>query len=100
MKRMLAIDVALLIAYFLAWCAADYVLVRSPGYPGNIHSVDWLFILIPVVTLATNLWMTRHFSRPRAILYSILGTLLVCLALVFIVLTLGILFHFRIGGQL
>jgi multisubunit Na+/H+ antiporter MnhF subunit len=100
MKRMLAIDVALLIAYFLAWFAADYALVRSPGYPDNIHSVDWLFILIPVVTLATNLWITRHFSRPRAILYSILGTLLVCLALVFIVMTLGILFHFSFGGQL
>lgn len=97
---MFTVDLALLIAFYLMWCAIDYALVRSPNYPDNIHCADWAFLLIPVVTLGANIWITRGLSRPRSILYSILGALLVCLALVFAVLTLGSAFHLRIGGQL
>ncbi len=100
MKKMLLVDLILLAAFFIAWCAIDYLLVRSRGYPDNIHCADWAFIFIPIVTLALNLWMTRNLSRSRAILYSILGTIIVCLALVFAVLALGVPFHFMIGGQL
>ena len=98
-KKMLVIDLALLVAFFLAWCAVDYLLVRSQGYPDNIHSADWAFAMIPVVTLASNLWITRHLSRSRAVLYSILGTFALCVVLVFAVLALGIPFHVMIGGQ-
>lgn len=93
------VDAFLVVAFFLAWCTIDYLLVRSPGYPGNIHRADWVFISIPIATLASNLWITRHLPRTRAILYSILGTILVCLALVFAVLALGVTFHLMIGGQ-
>lgn len=97
---MLVFDAFLLIAFVLAWCTIDYALVRSPGYPDNIHRADWVFILIPVATLAANLWITRHLSRWRAVLYSILGTVGVCVALVLAVLALGVTFHLMIGGQL
>ena len=98
-KRMLGVDLALLVAFFLAWCTVDYLLVRSRGYPDNIHRADRAFVLIPVVTLVTNLWIARHLSRPRAVLYSILGAFAVCVLLVLAVLALGIPFHVMIGGQ-
>ena len=100
MKKMFIVDAVLLIAFFIAWCLLDYLLVRSSGYPDNIHRSDWAFVLIPIVTLASNLWMTRHLSRSQAILYSILGTIVVCVVLVLAVLAIGIPFHFMIGGQL
>jgi hypothetical protein len=97
MKKMLTVDVLLMIVFFLIWCVLDFMLVRSSEYPKNIYRFDRVFLLMPAVTLASNLWITRRLSRPMAILYSILG---VCLALMFAVVTLGICFHLSIGGGL
>jgi len=97
---MIIIDTLLLIMFFVAWCILDYLLVRSAEYPDNIHSGDWVFAFVPITTLACNLWSTRHLSKPRMVLYSILGTLAMCLMLALIVMLFGIPFHFQIGGYL
>jgi multisubunit Na+/H+ antiporter MnhF subunit len=96
---MIFIDAVLLAICFVAWCVLDYRLVRSPEYPNNIHSDDWIFAFVPIATLACNLWGTRQLSKPRMILYSVLGTLMTCIALVFAVMVFGIPFHVQIGGQ-
>ena len=99
MKKMLIVDFVLLILFFIAWCVLDYILVHSPEYPSNIQSADWTFIFVPIVTLACNLWRTRQLSRTRMILYSLLGTLGMCLALALVIVAFGIPFNFQIGGQ-
>jgi len=96
---MAAIDTVLLIMFFIAWCVLDYRLVQSPEYPNNIHSDDWAFAFVPITTLACNLWANRQLSRPRMVLYSILGTLAMCIALALVVMVFGIPFHFQIGGH-
>ncbi len=93
-------DTVLLIMFFIGWCVLDYLLVRSPEYPSNIHSDDWAFAFVPIATLACNLRVTRQLSKPRMVLYSILGTLATCLTLAFAVMMFGIPFHFQIGGHL
>ena len=100
MKRMIVTDAALLIMFFIAWCVQDYLLVRSPEYPSNINNYDWTFAVVPIATLACNLWITRQLSKPRMVLYSILSTLAMCIALAVVVMVFGIPFHFQIGGNL
>ena len=100
MKKLIITDSGWLIIFFLGWCVMDYVLVASPDFPDNIHDCDWIFILIPIVTLLNNLWFTRRLSGVRMMLYSLAGTVAVCLFFMLAVMTLGILFHFRIGGAL
>ena len=95
----MVIDTVLLLMFFVAWCVLDYRLVQSPEYPNNIHSDDWTFALVPIATLACNLWATRELSRSRRVLYSMLGSLLMCIAFVLFVLVFGIPFHFQIGGH-
>lgn len=99
MKRMIVINTVLLIMFFIAWCVLDYRLVLSPEYPNNIHSDEWIFAFVPILTLACNLRVTRQLSKPRMVLYSMLGTLAMCFALAFAVMVFGIPFHFQIGGH-
>ena len=96
---MAVIDAVLLIMFFIAWCVLDYRLVQSPEYPNNIHSDDWTFAFVPIATLACNLWVTRQLSKSRMVLYSMLGTFVMCIALAFVVMVFGIPFHFQIGGH-
>ena len=106
MNKVLHANAVLLITFFLGSCFLDYVSIWVPRYPGTTDNWDWMLILlismIPIITLATNLWFTRQLEMPvyRMALISVVGTITLCVVLVLALLTLGIMFHLLIGGHL
>ena len=86
--------------FFLAWCCLDYSLVRSPRFPDNSGDYDWLFVIVPIVTLVANLLARRGQgfceSFSVAVIASVALSVLFIVALVFF----GISFHLSIGGSL
>ena len=100
MKVALLLNTALLAMFFVAWCCLDYRLVQSPQFPRNCADSDWVFIFIPVLTLATNLVVYRGQGLRKSLLVAIVASFALCVLFVGVVLVFGIPFHLSIGGTL
>ncbi len=88
------------LAVFLQWCVLDYYVVRIVPYPEQVHDYDWICLLFPILpALALCLWLRWSgwgLTWLSLISVSGFGSIL-SLALI---TTLGVWFHFLIGGSL
>ncbi len=100
MKSALLLNAVLLVSFFAAWCILDYFVVKSPQYPQNCHDAEWIFILIPLVTIVANLVAQRKQSLRRSLLTTIVASVAVCVVFLAMLVFPGILFHLSIGGTL
>jgi hypothetical protein len=85
---------------FAGWCAADFLLVRSPRYPGNARDADWLFGPTAVLMLVADWLVAGRLGARRRVLAAILAFVVSIPLIVVLVLFLGVWFHFAIGGRL
>ena len=80
--------------------ALDFYVVRFRPYPAEVHRYDWLIILFPIVPaiLLVALAKTRtlHLDIGLGIASWFFGLLLA----VPLIATVGVWFHFGIGGKL
>jgi len=74
--------------------------VKSPQYPQNCHDAEWIFILIPLVTIVANLVAQRKQSLRRSLLTTIVASVVVCVVFLAMLVFPGIPFHLSIGGTL
>jgi len=100
LKVTLLLNAALLALFYVAWCWLDYRLVHSPQYPQNIADGDWIFALIPVLTLATNLVVYRGQGLRTALFVAVVASIVLVVLFLGVVLVFGIPFHLSIGGSL
>lgn len=100
MKRVLLLNMLLLVACFVAWCVADYYAVKSPQYPEDVADHDWVGLLVPVVIGAANYFVQRKRGLKRAIVTAIIAAVVVSVLLVGAIISVGIPFHLSIGGRL
>jgi hypothetical protein len=99
-KFTLLLNTALLAMFFVAWCCLDYSLVQSPQFPRNSADDDWLFIFVPIVTLATNLIVHRRQGLRKSLFVAIIASVALSVLLLVVVVVFGIPFHVSIGGSL
>ena len=100
MKPILLLNATLLAVFFVAWCALDYCVVKSAGFPQNSHDYEWTFVLIPLVTAAANAVAQRRRGLRVSLLTALIASVAVCLVFLVALICLGIPFHLSIGGTL
>jgi hypothetical protein len=98
MKVTLVLNAALLAIFFVAWCCLDYRLVHSPQYPRNIADDDWIFVFVPMVTLAANLAVYRRQGWRHSLFVAVVASIALIVLFMGVVLVFGIPFHVSIGG--
>ena len=82
------------------FCALDFFVVRIRPYPDEVHDYDALLLLFPVLPIALLLFManTRQQSaRGGVLIAAIVAGFFVSMPLI---ATVGVWFHFAIGGKL
>jgi hypothetical protein len=87
------------IGAFAIWCIADVFYVKVKKNEG----LDYLFLLLPIGFFVCDVWTFvkgNKLSCWRSIAIAIGLTALAVIITVFLVLFLGIPFHFAIGGNL
>ena len=83
---------------FVAWCALDSLLTWFA--PSHIHAFDWLMLLYPFgVSIAGATLLRQPDSTPRFGL-GIVAAIVASMVAAALILSLGISFHFAIGGNL
>ena len=85
---------------FILWCLVDVLVVHVLPYPGFIHSFDWLFVAYPIAVFLASTYFLRDPDRGKAIIYAVGSTFLVSALLLTLIVTIGVQFHFLIGGEL
>jgi hypothetical protein len=83
---------------FVMWCVLDFVLVRFA--PSRIHDFDWICLLLPVIVLLGGIAALRGKSIASRIVLSIVATIIAIILAVVLIVTVGISFHFSIGGEI
>ena len=88
------------LSVFIGWCAIDYYEVSRPDYPDHIHEREWLILLLPVLAF-TGSYLTKKVIRPdHKIGSTIIATVISIVLSIPLILTVGIWFHFAVGGSL
>jgi hypothetical protein len=100
MKFTLVLNTALLAMFFVAWCCLDYRLVQSPQFPGNSADDDWILVLVPIVTLATNLVVYRRQGLRKSLFVAIIASVALSVLSLVVLICFGIPYHVSIGGTL
>ncbi len=84
----------------LQWCVLDYVTVRVLRYPEDLGTYDWTFIgspILPLLTLLFFRWISpRLWTLERIVAMTVAGWLVAGV----LIATIGIGYHFWIGGTL
>ena len=93
-------SVAAAVAMFTVWCGVDYYEVNRPDYPESIHDRSWQLVLLPTSAIATAVLILK-ISPFKQLFINLLLIGVISLILGFLLIwTLGISFHFWIGGRL
>ena len=99
MKKIVLVNICALVALVATWCVADYLGVKDPEYPKNIHRYDWAAWFAPLVPFVVNICALRKLTWRKRGLLNVALSVGVCALLVGVLLTFGMWFHFAIGGS-
>ncbi len=84
----------------LQWFVLDWVSVRVLRYPEDLGKYDWAFIgspILPLLLLSVFSWISpRLWTLKRIVAMTIVGWIIA----VVLIATIGIGYHFWIGGTL
>ncbi len=82
------------------FCLLDFFVVRLRPYPAEVHDYDALVLLIPLAPIGL-LCMVANYRWLRLTVGMLIGAILLgLLCSIPIIATVGVWFHFLIGGQL
>ena len=99
MKKRIIANLILLALSFGAWCLGDYLLVTQPSYPKNIHQWDIAMLIVPAAFLITNFTMFCRQPMLSRLVLTVAVSTLGCGVLFILLNTIGMSFHFAIGGH-
>ena len=99
MKRSIIINSGVVVLFTISWVIMDWYLVRVDEYPDNVHRFDSYIYFYPLFILLTNLLIFRR-GKVKGILIALGVTAISSVALALLITTVGVWFHFFIGGQL
>jgi hypothetical protein len=93
---------ALLVAgvCLLQYMGLDVFVVRFRPYPAEANDYDWLIVLFPVVPALTLAALSSTRILPLDLVLGLISWITGLILAVPLVLTVGIWFHFAIGGSL
>ena len=99
MKKSIIINSCTIVLLAISWMIMDWYLVRADEYPDNVHRFDSYIYFYPLFILLTNLLIFRR-GKVKGVLVALGVTAVSSGVLAFLIMTIGIWFHFYIGGQL
>ena len=100
MKKAVIANIAAIVLLFVLWCALDYLLVKSSGYPDNLRQWKWLIWIGPGTIIPLNIVMFRHQQLLVQVIMIVAASALSLFVLQYAVVYYGMGFHFYIGGEL
>ncbi len=100
--RVLVLAGAGAVLWLLMFMVLDWQYVRSPGYPDDVEPAEAWFLLVPPAVFALSWWLGGRMGWKRTrdlVAGSVTATLLSVVGGLALILTLGMWFHFAIGGR-
>ena len=97
-SRFWLVTVGSAVACLVLWGGLDFVLVRNA--PSNIHDYDLLTPLFPLAVAITAFTMLPDATKTRRVALAALSAVCASVMATALVVTIGIWFHFSIGGWL
>jgi len=83
---------------FVVWCVLDFALVRY--FPSHIHDFDLAILLLPILVAVVGIIVLRDKRLGLRVLLSVLATIIATVFAAVLIVSVGLSFHFSIGGTL
>ena len=97
MRKILLVNILILVFYSALSLIVDYFYVRADFY---VKYSDLVFFTIPVTSFLLTWFLVKENKLSKKILSSLTASILVTLLFAAFVLNIGVRFHFYIGGSI